>query len=327
MVAPQHLYQIYIKAAPDKVWQAITDPDFTTRYFHRTAIESSFEPGSGHRYVLPDGETAAAGDIEVVEPGRRLVLTWQALYDADLAAEPPSRVEWTLAPANDEGTVTRVQVRHYDLGLSPKTWANVKDGWEAILDGMKTLLETGEPLGNVSVPTVESGDETERQWHRTLAVSANNSAWELLGPTANSDQPSLSPDEVFDLLGRAYAAAHHWRAVTGPGSINAARAAWLCSRAHAAAGDGEACLRMAELCASVTAQADDADDFDHFYAAEARARALACLGRADEALQAHAEAEKLLTELADPEDHIIAGGDLAGGPWFGLLDSAGGSTD
>ena len=160
MAAPQHLYQIYIKTDPDRVWQAITDPEFTTRYFHRTAIESSLEPGSRYRYVLPDGETAATGDLEVVEPGRRLVLTWQALYDAELAAEPPGRVEWSLSPANDEATVTRVQVRHYDLGLSPKTWANVADGWEAILDGMKTLLETGEPLGEGGGPG--TGDSRRR---------------------------------------------------------------------------------------------------------------------------------------------------------------------
>ncbi len=323
MATPQHLYQIYIKATPERVWQAITDPEFTTRYFHRTAIESSFEPGSGYRYVLPDGETAAAGDLEVVEPGRRLVLTWQALYDADLAAEPPGRVEWILSPASDDGSVTRVQVRHYDLGLSPKTWANVKDGWEAILDGMKTLLETGEPLGDVDVPEPVSADDIDdidRRWHRTLAVEANNSAWELLGPTAEHDVPGLTLDQAFDLLGRAYAAAHHWRAVNGPESINAARAAWLCSRCHAAAGDGVAALRMAELCAAITSGIADAADFDHFYATEATARALACLGRDDEATVAHRNAEKLLAEVADPEDRKIAAGDLDSGPWFGLRE-------
>ncbi|MEL7157996.1 MAG: SRPBCC family protein, partial [Actinomycetota bacterium] len=158
-MAPQHVYQIFIKASPDRVWQAITDPAFTTEYFFHTAVESSFEPGSGHRYLLPDGETAASGNVEVVEPGHRLVLTWQALYDAELAEEPPSRVEWTLDPANDDGTVTRLRVRHYDLGLSPKTWAGVQEGWHAILDGMKTLLETGEPLGAVEIADPESSDE------------------------------------------------------------------------------------------------------------------------------------------------------------------------
>lgn len=325
MAAPHHVYQIYIKADADRVWRAITDPAFTTRYFHRTAIESSFEPGSGYRYVLPDGETAAEGDIEVVERGRRLVLTWQALYDAELAAEPPGRVEWTLTPANDDGSVTRVTVRHFDLGLSPKTWANVKDGWEAILDGMKTLLETGQDLGDVAVPAPIATDEVERRWHHILAVEANNSTWELLALTADHDVPALTQDQTFDLLGRAYAAAHHWRAATGAESINAARAAWLCSRCHAAVGHGDPAFDMAELCAALTAATDEAADFDRFYTTEARARALACLGRRDEAAVAHREAEKLLADLADAEDHAIAAADFEAGPWFGLRELLAGS--
>jgi len=318
MAAPQHIYQIYIKASPDQVWQAITDPAFTSQYFYQTAFQSSLEPGTGYRYILPNGETAAEGTLEAVVPGQQLVLTWQALYDAELAAEPPGRVEWTLAPANDDGTVTRVQVRHYDLGLSPKTWANVKDGWEAILDGMKTLLETGSQLGAVDVPEPIQADDVERQWHRGLAVTANNTTWDLLTPTAEADQATLSPGQAFELLGRAYAAAYHWRAFNGPNSINAARAAWLCSRAHAACGDGEASLRMAELCSSITDGTEDAADFDRFYAGEARARALACLGRAEEAIAACDLAQKLLAEVADPEDRKIVAGDLDAGPWFGL---------
>lgn len=325
MAAPQHVYQIYIKADPGRVWQAITDPDFTVRYFYRTAIESSLEPGSGYRYVLPDGEPASTGNVEVVEPGRRLVLTWQPLYDAELAAEPPGRVEWLLSPANDDATVTRVRVRHYDLGLSPRTSANVADGWVAILDGMKTLLETGEALGDVTLPEPASDGDVERQWHRGLAVEANNATWELLGPTAEHDVPSLTLDQTFDLLARAYAAAHHWRAVSGPHSINAARAAWLCSRCHAAVGDGEAALRMAELCTTITGSLTDATDFDHFYAAEARARALAGLGRSDEAAVAHRKARKLLDDLRDPEDHTIAAADFEAGPWFGLGELVAGS--
>ena len=92
-------------------WQAITDPDYTRRYFHRTAIESTFEPGAGYRYLLPDGRGAIDGTIEEVETERRLVMTWHTLYDAALAEEPVSRVEWTLRPANDDATVTRVTLR------------------------------------------------------------------------------------------------------------------------------------------------------------------------------------------------------------------------
>ncbi len=149
MSAPTHVYEIFVKASPRRVWQAITDPDYTRRYFHRTAIESTFEPGAGYRYVLPDGRGAIDGTIEEVETERRLVMTWHTLYDAALAEEPVSRVEWTLTPANDDATVTRVTLRHLDLARSPGTWANVRLGWVGVLDSMKTFLETGDELGDV----------------------------------------------------------------------------------------------------------------------------------------------------------------------------------
>lgn len=167
--------------------------------------------------------------------------------------------------------------------------------------------------------------DVEQARHRSLAVEANNSAWELLGLTTEHDEPALTLDQGFDLLGRAYAAAHHWRAVNGPDSINAARAAWLCARCHAVVGDGDAALRTARHCASLTAAADDAADFDHFYAGEAMARALACLGRTDEAVIEHRKAANLLADLADAGDRKIATADLEAGPWFGVGDLLDGS--
>lgn len=317
MTAAQHVYEIYIKAPPERVWQAITDPDYTRRYFFATAIETSLEPGSGYRYLLPGGDPAADGVIEEVEPGRRLRLTWRALYDAELADEPPGRVEWVLDPANEEATVTRVRVRHFDLAMSPGTWADVRHGWVAILDGMKTVLETGEELGPVEVEPVASVDETAADWHRTQAVNANNSTWALL------DGRTMTGDEAFDALGRAYAAAHHWRAATGPESIQTARAAWLCSRVHNLLGDGEAALRLAERCADlVAAGAQNVADFDRAYALEARARSLACLGRDDEARPLQQAALAAAAEVADEEDRKIVDGDLAAPPWFGLTTDA-----
>ena len=70
-----------------------------------------------------------------------MVQTWHTLYDAELAAEPVSQVEWVVEAAG-EG-LTRLRVVHGDLAQSPQTWANVRHGWVWILDGLKTLLETG----------------------------------------------------------------------------------------------------------------------------------------------------------------------------------------
>jgi hypothetical protein len=234
------------------------------------------------------------------------------LYDAAMSEEPPSRVEWTLSPASEDGSVTRLTLRHGDLAMSPKTWASVRVGWVAVLDSLKSLLETGEPL-----PTVDTGDrgrdeDVEAAWHRAQALAANNGTWELL------DGRSLGADEGDDLLGRAYAAAYHWRRAAGATLVNAARASWLISRCHAVLGQGDLALHHARRSGEQVAAAGElAADFDHAYVHEATARALACLGRLDEA-----EAELALAravEIGDPEDRSIVESDLAADPWFGLV--------
>jgi uncharacterized protein YndB with AHSA1/START domain len=311
MPATRHQYETFVRATPAEVWRAITDPDFTRRYFHGTRFETDLAPGSGHRYVTPDGRDAVDGTIEEVEPGRRLVMTWHVLYDTAMAEEPPSRVEWVLTPANDDGSVTRVTLRHLDLGLSPLTSANVELGWLVVLDGMKTLVETGEPLGAVDLDAPTVPDDHDQ--HRRLAATANGEAWELLGKLG--DEPA-SEEEAFELLARAWAAAYHWRRAASPDAPQQARAAWLLSRASVVAGDVDAALRHAERCAQLTAASAAAADFDHAYAHEARARALAAAGSLDEA----AAARRLAIEIAiaDDEDREIVEADLASGPWFGL---------
>jgi uncharacterized protein YndB with AHSA1/START domain len=313
MAASAHVYEILIHADRERVWEALTDPDTTVRYFHGTRIESSFRPGAPYRYVIDRSDADAVdGVIETFDPPHRLVMTWHVLYDVEMSFEPPSRVEWTLTPANDEGTVTRVTLRHGDLALSPRTWANVRLGWVQVIDGLKTLLETGSPLPDVDLSD-EAADpsEIEGNWHRTQASSANNAAWELL------DGRDHTPEEADELLQRAYAAAFHWRRATGATAVNQARASWLLSRAHAVLGHGEVALHHAERCGRLTAQApDDVSDFDQAYAFEARARALACLGRLAEAGEAYRRAAAV--QIADADDRAIVTGDLEAEPWFGL---------
>jgi uncharacterized protein YndB with AHSA1/START domain len=311
MSAPTHVFEIFVKASPRRVWQAITDPDYTRRYFHRTAIESTFEPGAGYRYVMADGSDAVEGTIEEVDAERRLVMTWRTLYDAALAQEPVSRVEWTLTPANEDATVTRVTLRHLDLARSPGTWANVRLGWVGVLDSMKTLLETGDELGDVDTGDRPPVGDTFAEWHRAQGIEANNSAWELLDGRAHT------PAEADDLLARVYASAYHWARADGREPANAARASWLLSRAHVVLGHGELALHHAHQCAATCASAG-LDGSDLAYAHEARARALACLGRLDEARGERKAAGAV--EVVDAEDRAVVESDLAAEPWFGLAD-------
>jgi len=308
MSTPRHVYHVHIRATADAVWQALTDPAFTREYFHRTAIESTFQPGAPWRMTLVDGNPAVEGVIEEADPPRRLVMTWRVLYDAAMAEEPPSRVEWVLTE-NGEG-VTRVTTVHRDLGRSPLTSAGVEDGWHWVLDSLKSLLETGTALdGSEAPPPDLDGGEGDGDLHRQLAVDANNATWELLG------RDDLTPAEAEELLGRAHAAAHHWRRAAGRGPANDARAAWLVSRAYVALGHGDLALDQARRSASIVEDAGLAD-FDLAYAHEATARALACLGHVDEAAVELAAARGV--PIADDEDRAIVEADLAAGPWFGL---------
>jgi uncharacterized protein YndB with AHSA1/START domain len=136
------IYHVFIKATPERIWEAITTPEFTVRYFYGARI--SITP-DGYESRAPDGSNW--GDSETLEfdPPRRLVHGWHSMYDPDIASEPPSRVTWEIEP--QEGGYCLLTVTHDKLEGSPKTAAGVAgQGWMMVLSGLKTLLETGEPL-------------------------------------------------------------------------------------------------------------------------------------------------------------------------------------
>lgn len=311
MAATAHLYEIFIKAPRERVWDALTAEADTTQYFHGTRFESTFEPGAPfvNRIVAAD-RPAAEGVIEECDPPNRLVYTWHVLYDEEMAAEPAGRVEWTLTDANAEGTITRVTLRHGDLALSPKTWLAVKLGWVGILDNMKTLLETGTPMGEVD-DAAEDVNDVEGQWHRTQAIAAHNSIWELL------DGRELGADEADELLRRAYAAAHHWQRAARGGPVNMARAAYMVAKAHTVLRQTDMALHwVGRYATHLDAAGDAAADFDHACLHEIRARAYALAGRVAEAADELAMARA--HPVADDEDRAIVQADLRQGPWFGL---------
>ena len=141
MTAPTtQIYQVFIKASPDRIWAAITDPELTRQYFHGSRIEITSERRVSHG---PDG--ALRGDSRVVEfdPPRRLVHEWRSLYAPDLAREEASRVAWEIEPQGD-GTCVLTLV-HDRLEGAPKTAASVAGGWMTVLGRLKSLMETGEP--------------------------------------------------------------------------------------------------------------------------------------------------------------------------------------
>ena len=135
------VYSVFIKATPEQIWEAITNPEFTEKYFYASRVELA----NGRRRAFgPEGQLWGDEAILEEDPPRRLVHGWRALYDPELAEEATSRVTWEID--EQEGGVSRLTVTHDQLEGAPRTAESVAGGWMYVLSGLKTLLETGEPL-------------------------------------------------------------------------------------------------------------------------------------------------------------------------------------
>lgn len=142
----RQIYQVLIKAKPQQIWDGITKPEFSARYFHGARVSTTGEAGTPMRYLAPDGVTVWGDEvITESEPPHKLVVPWRSLYNEELAREPASRVTWLIEEQEDG--VCLLTVTHDQLENSPKTAAGVSGvGWRSVVDGLKTVLETGESL-------------------------------------------------------------------------------------------------------------------------------------------------------------------------------------
>ncbi len=136
------VYQIVIRTTAERLWQALTDSSFSRRYPFYMSIESTFELGAPIRFVDDAGRAAVEGVVLESDPPRRLVYSWVIRYDAAYSHET-SRVTWLIEPRGD--SVCQLTLTH-DVTHAPLTAPHVSRGWPFILSGIKTLLETGEPL-------------------------------------------------------------------------------------------------------------------------------------------------------------------------------------
>ena len=141
--APSSVFTVYVKATPEQVWRALTEPEFTRRYFYASAVESDWEPGAPYRYMIDESE-AIVGDVLEADPPRRLVMTFDARWDEKVAADPPSSISWEIADAGPG--VVQLTVVHDGLLPASATLEQVTGGVPFILSALKTLLETGDAL-------------------------------------------------------------------------------------------------------------------------------------------------------------------------------------
>jgi uncharacterized protein YndB with AHSA1/START domain/DNA-binding transcriptional ArsR family regulator len=140
---PSHVYVVYIRAKPERIWEALTQSEFTQQYYYASTVDSDWDAGSEYVYSI-NGQTAIVGEVLEAEPPSRLAMTFDARWDDDVAADPPSRITWEIEAAGDG--LSKLTVVHDGFAAETHTYGQVGGGMPYILSGLKTLLETGQPL-------------------------------------------------------------------------------------------------------------------------------------------------------------------------------------
>jgi uncharacterized protein YndB with AHSA1/START domain len=135
------VFEIYIKTTPDRLWEAITDPEMRAKYSFGVQTSSDWTEGSSYTSSVPGVIDIAEGENVEVDPPRRLVQSFNALWSDDVKAVGTSRVTWEIDPVGDSCQLT---VTHDQLPEDANS--EIFGGWPMILSGLKTLLETGETL-------------------------------------------------------------------------------------------------------------------------------------------------------------------------------------
>jgi uncharacterized protein YndB with AHSA1/START domain len=142
MSKPEFVYITYIETTPEKLWQALTEGDFTERYWFGVRLRSDWKIGSSFEMVRTDGSISDAGKVVEYDPPRRLAYTFVNLSD-EYKGEPPALATFVIEP---HGKLVKLTVTQQGFVEGGKFLAGVSQGWPAILSSLKSLLEKGNAL-------------------------------------------------------------------------------------------------------------------------------------------------------------------------------------
>ncbi|HEY4133983.1 MAG TPA: SRPBCC family protein [Alphaproteobacteria bacterium] len=137
------VYVTYVATTPDRLWSALTNGTLTKDYFFGRTVESDWKRGSPWLLRKPDGAVEVRGEVRDSDAPRRLVLSWRVEAAPDL---PESVVSYEIAPAGG-GVVRLTMTEAHPTPMPKPLLEGGRRGWPMILSGLKTLLETGKPLG------------------------------------------------------------------------------------------------------------------------------------------------------------------------------------
>jgi uncharacterized protein YndB with AHSA1/START domain len=142
-MSSKYVYVTYIRTTPQKLWDALTKPEFIKQYWFDMTQESEWKPGASWTMKFSDGRVADAGEVLEIDPPRRLVLKWRNEFRPELKAEGYARCVYDL---EQDGGVMRLTITHSIEKEHAKLIEAVSGGWPRVLSSLKSLLETGTPM-------------------------------------------------------------------------------------------------------------------------------------------------------------------------------------
>jgi uncharacterized protein YndB with AHSA1/START domain len=167
MSKPVFVHTTYIETSAEKLWQALTDGDFTERYWFGHRVASDWEIGAPYKFTKPGtnescvaggrASSSIEGKVLEFDPPRRLAYSWDSLSPE--RRERASRVTFDLEP---RGKVVKLTVTHDDFDEGSKTFSDISGGWPMVIASLKSLLETGHAL-TIDPPTTAAKEKSHAQ--------------------------------------------------------------------------------------------------------------------------------------------------------------------
>jgi len=142
-MSSKFVYVTYIRTTPEKLWEALTKPEFTRSYWYGMRQDCDWQAGSPWQLVFSDNSVADAGKVLEIDRPRRLVLAWHNEFRPELKTEGDSRATFELEP---NGDTVKLTVTHEMDRDGSKLIEAVSGGWPLVLSSLKSLLETGKGL-------------------------------------------------------------------------------------------------------------------------------------------------------------------------------------
>lgn len=141
---PNTVYITYIAATPEKVWQGLTDPTFTRKFFGGLAVDVEPKAGGAFRMLRPDGAVHVSGEVVEWLPPRRFSCTWLVESVPGFTELPACLVTYDIEQAGEAVRLTMTESHSWDI--PDAILSGGRQGWPAILSSFKSLLETGNAL-------------------------------------------------------------------------------------------------------------------------------------------------------------------------------------